>query len=77
MVMCHMVADTLEELHDMAEMLGLKRSWFQNKRMPHYDISKSVRARAVGLGAVEISSRELVMKFSPTFNNRNSHADTD
>lgn len=53
MVMCHMEADTLDELHEMADKLGLKRSWFQDKSIPHYDVSKSIRAKAVELGAIE------------------------
>lgn len=56
MKMSHMIAETHEELHAMADKLGLKRSWFQGD---HYDISMSVRARAVQLGAVEIGMREL------------------
>lgn len=55
MMMCHMSADTLEELHEMADKLGLKRTWFQTKSiMPHYDIAKGKRAQAVRLGAIEI-----------------------
>lgn len=61
MIMCHMVADTLEELHAMAHRLGLRREWFQDSSgHPHYDVSKSKRALAVSLGAVQITSRELV-----------------
>lgn len=56
MIMCHMWADTLEELHQMAEKLGLKRSWFQKPpkaSWEHYDVSKGKRALAVQLGAIE------------------------
>lgn len=60
MIMCHMVADSLGELHTMAERLGVRR-WFQDKPgRPHYDLSKASRTLAVALGAVEVSSRELV-----------------
>ncbi len=60
MRMCHMMADTLDELHAMAERLELKRSWFQPKSSPHYDICQSKRARAVQLGAIEVDRRQLV-----------------
>ena len=61
--MCHMVGDTLEELHEMADAIGVQRRWFQNRRnFPHYDICKSKRERAVARGAVLISSKELVKK---------------
>ncbi|MBK8197001.1 MAG: DUF4031 domain-containing protein [Acidobacteria bacterium] len=56
MKMSHMIAESFDELHAMADRLGLKRSWFQGD---HYDISMSVRARAVALGAVEIPMRQL------------------
>ncbi|WP_122711357.1 DUF4031 domain-containing protein, partial [Pseudomonas viridiflava] len=34
---CHLVADSLDELHAFAARLGLRRSWFQSKTYyPHY-----------------------------------------
>ncbi len=54
MVMCHMIADTLPELHRMAESIGMERNWFQPLSFPHYDVSLSRRAAAVALGAVEV-----------------------
>ena len=61
MMMCHMIADTLDELHAMADRIGVARRWFQNKgRHPHYDICKSKRALAVNAGAIEIDRRGLV-----------------
>jgi len=62
MKMCHMVADTLDELHVMAKKIGMKRSWFQKSRsgMPHYDLSQSKRSLAILLGAVEVSRFEFV-----------------
>jgi hypothetical protein len=52
MIMCHMVADTLEELHTMADTLGLKRAWFQGDNVPHYDLSTSKRVEAIRNGAI-------------------------
>ena len=69
MVMAHMVADTLAELHTMAERLGLKRDWFQCKAVgslvdekvtPHYDVSTTVRAKAIAAGAVAVDSRYII-----------------
>jgi hypothetical protein len=54
MIMCHMLADSLDELHEMADRIGVQRKWFQAKNVPHYDICKSKRALAVKYGAVEI-----------------------
>lgn len=62
MIMCHMTADTLEELHEMAQSIGIRRKWFQDKSIPHYDISLSKRAMAVELGAIEETSRESVTR---------------
>lgn len=59
-VMCHMTADTEAELHEMAQKVGLRRSWYQySGRHPHYDISKAKRSEAVDLGAVEVTSRQM------------------
>jgi len=54
-VMSHMIADTDEELHEMAERIGVVRKWFQRD---HYDITKSKRAQAVMCGAKEITWRQ-------------------
>lgn len=51
----HLFADSVEELHEFAESLGLKREWFQDKKnFPHYDIIKSKKVLAIELGAKEI-----------------------
>lgn len=61
MVMCHMLADTPEELHAMAEKLGLHRKWYQrDASTPHYDVCKSKRVLAIELGAIECNRREIV-----------------
>jgi hypothetical protein len=61
MTMCHMVADTDEELHAMAAKIGVARRWHQKAGTPHshYDICLSKRAKAVSLGALEIDRYEL------------------
>lgn len=59
---CHMFSDNkdLTELHDMAYNIGMKRSWFQDKRVPHYDLTPKRREKALQLGAVELSRKEAV-----------------
>jgi hypothetical protein len=61
MIMCHMIADTPEELHAMAERIGVARKWCQHEGMAqeHYDIALSKRALAVKHGAKEITLRQL------------------
>lgn len=56
MIMCHMLADTPEELHAMADSIGVARRWFQappKASFWHYDIAKSKRALALAFGAVD------------------------
>ena len=57
MMMCHMMADTIEELHEMVDTIGVDRKHFQGD---HYDICKAKRQLAVLAGAVEITGREMV-----------------
>lgn len=59
-IMCHMVADTLDELHQMADQIGMERRWFQappKASHPHYDIPEGKRAKALALGAEEVCQR--------------------
>lgn len=60
MVMGHMLADTLVELHAMALAIGMRRAWFQPHSFPHYDVSLERRAAAVALGAVRVDRRGIV-----------------
>lgn len=62
MIMCHMVADTHEELIQMADKIGVQRKWIQNEGTyrEHFDVCKSKRQLALRFGAKEISHRELV-----------------
>ena len=57
---CHMFADSLEELHVMANTIGLRRRWFQeHPRLPHYDLVPSKRALAIRYGALAVTRRQL------------------
>ena len=61
---CHMIADTLEELHEFATKLQLRRAWFQpHDRWPHYDLTAKRRIVAIEKGAVEITAREFIKRF--------------
>jgi len=54
---CHLFADSLEELHEFALKLGLKRSYFQARSvLPHYDLTGNKRREAIEKGAKEIVS---------------------
>lgn len=61
MIMSHMIADTDEELHQMAQSIGLKRSWWQppTKGGSHYDVSQPKKQLAIKKGAIQITLRQL------------------
>lgn len=61
MKMSHMVADTKEELLEMADKIGVARKWIQHegKMLEHFDICMSKRALAIRLGAKDITWREM------------------
>lgn len=61
--MSHMIADTDEELHAMAAKIGVQRKWFQKPGTPgrHYDITMTMRAKAVASGAVEITMKQAAL----------------
>lgn len=66
---CHMWADSLEELHEFAESIGMMRFWFQGPpqhKFPHYDLTKQRRILAVKAGAIEVPeiTREILNKIS-------------
>lgn len=55
MIMCHMISDSEEELHAMADRIGVARRWYQGD---HYDVSLGMRERAIAGGAVPITLRQ-------------------
>ena len=59
---CHMAVDgTLDELHEFAQRIGLKREWFQDHPVvKHYDLRASKRKLAIEHGAIEVSNCHLV-----------------
>lgn len=55
---CHMWCDVgnEESLHRIAQSIGMKRQWFQNKKdFPHYDLVPSKRKKAIENGAMVYS----------------------
>lgn len=69
MIMCHMLADSTEELLDMADKIGVQRKWIQypGTGKEHFDISLGKKAIAIKHGAIEASWRkaaELCMRES-------------
>jgi len=61
MVMCHMLADSREELLAMAAKIGVAARWLQKRgtTKEHFDICLSKRALALKHGAVEVSAYQL------------------
>ncbi len=56
----HLVSDgSLEELHEMARLIGKRRLGFQGD---HYDVDEVDRLRAIDFGALAIDSRQLVRR---------------
>jgi len=55
MVMCHMWADSLDELLAMVDRIGINRKWLQRPPKAswvHFDISLGKKALAINHGAV-------------------------
>lgn len=55
MYMCHMWADTLDELYAMVDRIGVQRKWFQcppKASWEHFDISTAKKRLALQYGAV-------------------------
>ena len=58
---CHMLADSDDELHAMAERIGVDRRWGQSADKgsgSHYDLPSSHRDLAVQCGAIEITMQQ-------------------
>lgn len=55
MVMCHMWADSLDELLEMADRIGMARRWLQQPPKAswvHFDVSLTLKAKAIAAGAI-------------------------
>lgn len=60
MLMSHMLADTPQELHAMADRIGVSRRWFQPYSSPHYDVCQEKRSLAIEAGAEVVDMRGTV-----------------
>lgn len=54
----HLTANSVEELHALARRIGLRRAWFQDGRVPHYDLTPARRQAALEAGAVFVPAKE-------------------
>jgi hypothetical protein len=58
----HLTADTEDELHELAQKLGIPRRAFQHKpgkpQFDHYDVPDELREKAIELGAIALEWRE-------------------
>jgi hypothetical protein len=62
---CHLYADTLAELVQFGDQIGLKRPWLQNPdgtsartgqgALPHYDVTGQMLDKAVTNGAILVT----------------------
>lgn len=61
MKMCHMVADSTDELLAMADTIGVARKWLQKAGTAHehFDIALSKRALAIDAGALSVSMMDI------------------
>jgi hypothetical protein len=59
----HLLGDDVDELHALADRLGIPRRGYQEHRrspfLNHYDVPERVRQRAIGLGAVPVTWRQM------------------
>ncbi len=63
---CHMLADSEEELHRFAAIIGIHRLLYQGPpktSAPHYDLTGLERARALRAGAIACNREEIVAVF--------------
>lgn len=61
MIMCHLLADSEDELAAFVKTLGIDLKYWQYKgtRRSHFDICLAKKKKAISLGAVEVTIREM------------------
>ena len=58
---CHMLADSLQELHDFAAFIDVDaRLFHRNASYPHYDITVQMREIAITQGAIPADRKKII-----------------
>ena len=58
---CHMMADSLDELHSFAAYIGVSSNWFhKDASYPHYDITIQTKQNALCLGATAVDRKQII-----------------
>jgi len=58
---CHLMADTLEELHQFTQLLGIDpRLFHRTASYPHYDITLEMREKVIQHGAIQADRRTII-----------------
>ncbi len=58
---CHLMADTLDELHDFARKLEIDaRLFHRTASYPHYDITLEMRMIVIAHGAIDADRRTII-----------------
>jgi len=60
----HLVANSDEELHSFAKLIGLKREWSQDHRIHHYDLMKGKVQLAEEFGAHRVDTKQLILMYN-------------
>ena len=58
---CHMLADTLQELHEFALLIEVDQCLFhRHASYPHYDVTVQMRATAIEYGAIPAGRKKII-----------------
>ena len=58
---CHLLADTLQELHDFAALIELDaRLFHRHASYPHYDVTVQMRQTAIKYGAIPADRKKII-----------------
>ncbi len=58
---CHMLADTLHELHEFATLIEIDaRLFHRHASYPHYDVTVQMREAAIKYGAIPADRKKII-----------------